>query len=605
MTTDTTPARGTRPHRRLPAVRASAGRMSAGGTFARCRPRARYTTEAIVLSPLRPGRGGPRPDAAHARRRQAQGDRQGRPPADSRASAAASSRSPSCTVVLARGRTFDVVTQASVGHAWLTAARPARESAATAWYLAELADRSVEERARGRAALRAAAPRLPAARRRDGARARRALVRDGPARRARRAARGRALRRVRPRCSRRTSGSAGCRCSAASLCQRCPGPPHDRTGAVARRAQAARRTGGSTSRPSPSCASRRRVEAEVEAALREFVRHALEREARSLAFLDEVRHARRSAQLMATVQLRDIVTDADRGGPRAAPRRPARNGSSARWSATSRTPIAEPQAMPADVVGPRRRPARRLRDDQRRHPGETLAADDDIVGPYYLWRLLDRRAVPGPRLRRGDHRRGRRLPADPARTPTSCWTSCERGEGSPQPFYEHYGFVDTGEIMWDEDAPPPRPADHGGAMTRRSIPPTPRAPDALERLAHRADRLADDDRPGRPAAELADLVPVEGRRDPGLLGQARAAERQHRRPPAGGVQPQHRRRWRRRRRRWRAPPGSTPTARPPRRTRPTSRSTGPARRVRLDAPSTSRASTRSWSASPRRAGGSG
>jgi hypothetical protein len=32
------------------------------------------------------------------------------------------------------------------------------------------------------------------------------------------------------------------------------------------------------------------VEGEVEAALREFIRHALEREARSLAFLDEVRH---------------------------------------------------------------------------------------------------------------------------------------------------------------------------------------------------------------------------------------------------------------------------------------------------------------------------
>jgi DNA repair protein RecO (recombination protein O) len=32
------------------------------------------------------------------------------------------------------------------------------------------------------------------------------------------------------------------------------------------------------------------VEAEVEAAMRRFVRHVLEREARSLAFLDEVRH---------------------------------------------------------------------------------------------------------------------------------------------------------------------------------------------------------------------------------------------------------------------------------------------------------------------------
>ena len=50
------------------------------------------------------------------------------------------------TVALARGRTFDVVTQVSVGHAWLNL-RDSLESAATAWYLAELADRSLEERA--------------------------------------------------------------------------------------------------------------------------------------------------------------------------------------------------------------------------------------------------------------------------------------------------------------------------------------------------------------------------------------------------------------------------------------------------------------------------
>ena len=49
-------------------------------------------------------------------------------------------------LVLARGRTFDVITQASVGHAWLSL-RDRLESTATAWYLAELAERAVEERA--------------------------------------------------------------------------------------------------------------------------------------------------------------------------------------------------------------------------------------------------------------------------------------------------------------------------------------------------------------------------------------------------------------------------------------------------------------------------
>ncbi len=53
-------------------------------------------------------------------------------------------------VALARGRTFEVVTQVSVGHAWLNL-RDSLESAATAWYLAELADRPVH---RGRCALR-------------------------------------------------------------------------------------------------------------------------------------------------------------------------------------------------------------------------------------------------------------------------------------------------------------------------------------------------------------------------------------------------------------------------------------------------------------------
>src|ERR687895_2260661 len=49
-------------------------------------------------------------------------------------------------LVLARARTFDVITSASVGHAWLSL-RERLESTATAWYLAELSERAVEERA--------------------------------------------------------------------------------------------------------------------------------------------------------------------------------------------------------------------------------------------------------------------------------------------------------------------------------------------------------------------------------------------------------------------------------------------------------------------------
>ncbi len=48
-------------------------------------------------------------------------------------------------VALVRGRTFDVVTQVAIVHAWLRL-RDSLEATATAWYVAELADRSLEER---------------------------------------------------------------------------------------------------------------------------------------------------------------------------------------------------------------------------------------------------------------------------------------------------------------------------------------------------------------------------------------------------------------------------------------------------------------------------
>jgi diamine N-acetyltransferase len=83
-------------------------------------------------------------------------------------------------------------------------------------------------------------------------------------------------------------------------------------------------------------------------------------------------------------------------------------------------------------------------------PQEVLDADDDIVGPYFLWRLLI------------DHRfQGRGFGAATidavvqyVRTRPNAevlLTSCKAGEGSPQPFYLHYGFEKTGEVQWGED----------------------------------------------------------------------------------------------------------------------------------------------------------
>jgi DNA repair protein RecO (recombination protein O) len=193
------------------------------------------------------------------------------------------------TVALARGRTFDVVTQVSVGHAWLKL-RDDLESAATAWYLAELADRSLEER-------HAAEPLYALLRRAY------ELLDAGMAP-------GRVARwfemhlldelGVRPEvdrcveCDRVLESDERFRWVppvGGVVCERCPGPPHDRT---ALSLDALKLLKAYQRLDIEALAGLRLaplVEADVEAALREFVRQALEREARSLAFLDEVREA--------------------------------------------------------------------------------------------------------------------------------------------------------------------------------------------------------------------------------------------------------------------------------------------------------------------------
>ena len=76
--------------------------------------------------------------------------------------------------------------------------------------------------------------------------------------------------------------------------------------------------------------------------------------------------------------------------------------------------------------------------------------DDDLVGPYFLWKLLI------------DHRFQRcgygaaTLDAvvDYLRTRPGAdvlYTSCADGIGSPRGFYLGYGFADTGRVMWGEN----------------------------------------------------------------------------------------------------------------------------------------------------------
>ncbi len=194
------------------------------------------------------------------------------------------------TVALARGRTFDVVTQVSVGHAWLKL-RDSLEATATAWYLAELADRSLEER-------HPAAPLYALLRRAY------ELLDAGMA--PGRVARWFEMHLLdelgqRPEvdrcveCDRMLESSERFRWVpplGGVLCERCPGPQHDRSGLTLDALKLLKAYQRLDVEAIAALRLAPAVERETEAALRDFVRGALEREARSLAFLDEVRQAR-------------------------------------------------------------------------------------------------------------------------------------------------------------------------------------------------------------------------------------------------------------------------------------------------------------------------
>jgi DNA repair protein RecO (recombination protein O) len=190
-------------------------------------------------------------------------------------------------LVLVRARTFDVITQASVGEAWLNL-RDRLESAATAWYIGELAERAVEERAGAYpvyALLRRAFQ----------------LLDDGmaPGRVARWYEFGLAdALGMRPEvercveCDRPLEEHEAFRWVPALggvLCERHSSPPSEQSPlslAALKVLKAYRRL------DIEAIAGLRlpvAVELEAENALRRFIRHILERDPRSLAFLDEVR----------------------------------------------------------------------------------------------------------------------------------------------------------------------------------------------------------------------------------------------------------------------------------------------------------------------------
>jgi diamine N-acetyltransferase len=76
--------------------------------------------------------------------------------------------------------------------------------------------------------------------------------------------------------------------------------------------------------------------------------------------------------------------------------------------------------------------------------------DEDLVGPYFLWRLLIDVRFQG----RGYGAATIDAVVEYLRTRPGAevlFTSCTAGDGSPQGFYLRYGFVLTGEQKWGED----------------------------------------------------------------------------------------------------------------------------------------------------------
>jgi len=153
---------------------------------------------------------------------------------------------------------------------------------------------------------------------------------------------------------------------------------------------------------------------------------------------------------MPTVQLRDIVTEDDVSAVMALRRGPGQERHLGSMISHFEDAIADAKACPRmwsvhdgdELVG-----FVMISDGI---PADVLAADDDMVGPYYLWRLLIDAQHQGKGYGRAtidamvEYVRGRPN-AD------ALLTSCKAGEGSPQPFYLHYGFEKTGEVKWGED----------------------------------------------------------------------------------------------------------------------------------------------------------
>lgn len=155
---------------------------------------------------------------------------------------------------------------------------------------------------------------------------------------------------------------------------------------------------------------------------------------------------------MATVELRDIVTEDDVEAVMGLRRGPGQDRYLGSVISHFEDAIADARACPRmwSVHDAASGPLVGFVMISDNVPAQVLAADDEIVGPYFLWRLLI------------DHRQqGKGYGAATLDAVVGylhgrpgadvLLTSCKAGEGSPQPFYLRYGFEKTGEVKWGED----------------------------------------------------------------------------------------------------------------------------------------------------------
>ncbi|MEO5940017.1 MAG: GNAT family N-acetyltransferase [Candidatus Limnocylindrales bacterium] len=153
---------------------------------------------------------------------------------------------------------------------------------------------------------------------------------------------------------------------------------------------------------------------------------------------------------MATVELRDIVTEDDYEAVMGLRRGAGREGYLGAMISHFEDAIADAIACPrywSIHAGPQLVGFVMISDNI---PAETLAVHPDIVGPYYLWRLLIDERFQG----RGYGKATIAVIADYVRTRPGgdvLFSSCRPGDDSPMSFYLQYGFVKTGGIADGEE----------------------------------------------------------------------------------------------------------------------------------------------------------